>query len=345
MAQTGHDCGVAVTVRGCDIGATGKRAIPARRVDLSSTMRQADCAMPRSSPLIHWLLLAFLVVAWGSAFAMIKIAVTHLDASWVMALRLTVAAIVLVPYAVLSGQSLASTPASWAKFAWLGFIGHAAPFFLIGWGTHFVSSGVSGLLMGAIPLFVIVLAHYFLPGERLTLPKTIGFLLGFIGIIVLIGPDKLLRLETSGEALIGELAIVLGCVCYATHAITAKRLGFEHPVKQTALVCLTGAAMGLAFALVLNPSGLSGKPLAAFLAVAGLGILPTALASLVMYRLLNRIGPSFVAYSNYLVPPYAVMLGAFFLNEALDWRIAAALALILGGIALSRLQPKPESAA
>lgn len=298
--------------------------------------------MVGTSKIAHWLMLAFLVVAWGSAFAMIKIAVTHLDAAWVMALRLTVAALVLVPYAAMAGQSLSSSPANWTKFSWLGFIGHAAPFFLIGWGTQFVSSGVSGLLMGAIPLFIIVMAHYFLPGERLTLMKGIGFTLGFLGIIVLIGPDKLLRFEVSGDALWGELAIIAGCVCYATHAISAKRLGFEAPVKQTALVCLTGAIMGIALALVLDPSGLTGKPFAAFLAVVGLGVLPTALASLVMYRLLARIGPSFVAYSNYLVPPYAVVLGAIFLGETLDWRIVAALALILGGIAISRLQPKPE---
>ena len=110
------------------------------------------------------------------------VAVNHLDAAWVMALRLAIGAFLLVPYSLVAGQSLRAPAAVWAKFSWLGFIGHALPFFLISWGTFHVSSGVSGLLMAAIPLFIIVLAHFFLPDEPLTLPKTVGFLLGFVEI-------------------------------------------------------------------------------------------------------------------------------------------------------------------
>ncbi len=292
--------------------------------------------MTKKSHPLDWLILSVLVVAWGSSFAMTKIAVTHLDAAWVMALRLSIAALILAPYAILSGQTFSATPAVWQKFTWLGLVGHAAPFFLITWGTHFVSSGISGLLMGAVPLFLVVLAHFFLADEPLTVPKAIGFTMGFAGIIVLIGPEKLLNLSMSGAALRGELAILAGCICYAVHAVTAKRLGFENPVKQTACVTIAAAAMGLVFAAVISPSGLANQPPAAFWSVAGLGVLPTALASLLMYRLMGRIGPSFVAYSNYLVPVYAVLLGAAALGEELNWNVLAALILILAGIAISR---------
>lgn len=275
---------------------------------------------------------------------MTKIAVTHLDAAWVMALGLSIAALILVPYALIAGQSLSASRAVWTKFAFLGAIGHAAPFFLITWGTHFVASGISGLLMGAIPLILVGLSHFYLVDERLTAMKSAGFLMGFAGIVVLIGPDALLNISMSGEALWGELAILAGCVCYAVHAVAAKRLGFEHPVKQTAAVCAAAAAMGLVFALIVSPEGLMGKPPVAYWSVADLGILPTAIATLLMYRLMARIGPSFVAYSNYLVPVYALLLGAAALGEPLSWNIAAALALILTGIAVSRmgaLRPLP----
>ncbi len=177
------------------------------------------------------------------------------------------------------------------QITWLGFIGHAAPFFLITWGTHFVSSGVSGLLMGAIPLFLVVLAHFFLADERLTLPKTIGFLMGFAGILGLIGPGKLLNLSVVGDALWGELAILAGGLCYAIHGITAKRLGIDNPLKQSACVCIAAAVMGLLSAVAVSPHGLFGKPQIAFWAVIGLGLLPTAFATLLMYRLMERIGP------------------------------------------------------
>ncbi len=276
---------------------------------------------------------------------MTKIAVTHLDAAWVMALRLIIAALVLAPYAMLSGLTLAAAPAVWRKFTWLGFIGHAAPFFLITWGTHFVSSGVSGLLMGAIPLFLVVLAHFFLEDERLTMPKTLGFLMGFAGILVLIGPSKIFNFALSGEAFWGELAILAGGLCYAIHGVTAKRLGFDNPVKQAACVCVAAAIMGVVFAAAVSPEGLYGKPQIAFWSVVGLGLLPTALATLLMYRLMERIGPSFVAYSNYLVPVYAVLLGAAVLGEKLSWNVLAATLLILAGIAVSRMvlsRPPPS---
>jgi drug/metabolite transporter (DMT)-like permease len=299
--------------------------------------------MPQRNPLLDWLILAALVVAWGSSFAMTKIAVRHLDAAWIMALRLSIAAAVLVPFAWIKGQTLRAPRAVWGKFSLLALIGHAAPFFLITWGTHFVASGISGLLMGAIPLLLVVLAHFFLPGEPLTLTKSAGFVLGFAGIVVLIGPESLFGVSLEGDELKGEAAILLGCLCYAIHAIAAKRLGIENPIKQTASVCLAAALMGLAFALVSDPTGLSGAPAVAIWAVVGLGLIPTALATLMMYNLIHRVGPSFVSYSNYLVPVYAVLLGAALLGEPLNWSVAASLALILLGIAVSRWRPFARS--
>lgn len=292
---------------------------------------------------LDWMLLAALVAAWGSSFAMTKIAVAHLDSAWIMALRLAIAASILVPYAWASGETLRAPTKIWGKFCFLALIGHALPFFLITWGVHFVASGVAGLLMGAIPLILVVLAHFFLPGEPLTWPKSLGFLLGFAGIVVLIGPEALFTLSFSGQQLLGEAAILLACLCYAVHALAAKRLGIEAPAKQTASVCLAAGLMGLAFATAVAPRGLADVPLSAVWAVIGLGLVPTAFATLLMYRLIHRAGPSFVAYSNYLVPVFAVLLGAAALGEPLKWNLALALVLILLGIAASRWRPKTRT--
>ncbi len=283
--------------------------------------------------------MCLLVSIWGSSFATSKLALLHLDAAWVMALRLAVAAVALVPYAYLAGPGIAASRGVWSKFVWLGFIGNALPFFVITYGMNFVTSGVAGLLMGAIPLFVVLFAHVALPGERLTVPKSLGFLLGFAGIVVLIGPKAILTLSMTGDELMGELLILFGCLCYGIHAVSAKRLGVDHPARQSAAVCLSGALMGLAFALLVSPAGLIGVPASGYLAVVGLGLLPTAAATVIVYRLMARTGPSFVSYSNYLVPVFAVMLGAALLGETLHWNVLAALLLVLAGIAVSRIEP------
>ncbi len=285
---------------------------------------------------VDWLLLALLVVAWGSSFAMTKLAVASIDANWIMALRITIAAIVLTPFALLTGHNFAQPSGAWTKFAWLSLSGYVVPFFLITWGMQFVSSGIAGLLMGAIPLMMVVAAHVFLPNESLTMPKAFGFVLGFIGILLLMLPKASFGEFLQSDALIGELAVLLGCLCYVAHSITAKRMGFHDPVLQTAAVCLLGAVLGVAIALVRAPIDFSVIPQAALWAVIGLGILPTALASVVMYRLMERTGPSFVSMSNYLVPVYAVLFGALVLREEIGWNVLAALTLVLVGIAVSR---------
>lgn len=284
-----------------------------------------------------WIALAALVVTWGSSFAMTKIAVASVDPAWVMALRLSVAGTFLGVVMMLTKREWPRDGRLWLWFTGLGLIGHAVPFFLVSWGTQFVSSGVSGVLMGAIPLFVIVLAHVFLPDEKLTRMKAVGFVTGFGGLMVVLGPEKLLRFEGQGMALIGELAILLSCLCYAAHSLLARRIPFQGPVEQAAAVCLTGGAMGVIFAALYAPHGLDRATPLAYLCLLGLGIVPTAIATLLVYAIVRRAGVSFVAYSNYLVPVYALGLGAALLGETLTANIGIGLVLILAGIAASRM--------
>jgi drug/metabolite transporter (DMT)-like permease len=287
-----------------------------------------------------WIALGALVVTWGSSFAMTKVAVASIDPAWVMALRLLVGGVFLAIIVTLTRRRWPRDNHLWKWFAGLGLIGHAAPFFLISWGTQFISSGLSGVLMGAIPLFVVVLAHFFLPDEKLSRMKTVGFIVGFVGLMIVLGPEKLLRFEGQGMALVGELAILIGCICYAVHSLLARRIPFNGPVEQAAAVCLTGGLMGLVFAALYAPHGLSTATPLAYLCVIGLGIVPTAIATLLVYAIVRSAGVSFVAYSNYLVPVYALGLGAVVLGETLTANVGMGLLLILSGIAAGRMQSR-----
>jgi drug/metabolite transporter (DMT)-like permease len=285
-----------------------------------------------------WIALAALVVTWGSSFAMTKVAVASIDPAWVMALRLLVGSVFLAIIVTLARRQWPHNTRLWTWFAGLGLIGHAIPFFLISWGTQFISSGLSGVLMGSVPLFVIVLAHIFLPDERLTRMKALGFVIGFVGLMIVLGPEKLLRFEGQGMALVGELAILIACICYAGHALLARRIPFQGPVEQAAAVCLSGGLMGSIFASLYAPQGLEQATPLAYLCVLGLGIVPTATATLLVYAIVRSAGVSFVAYSNYLVPVYALGLGAVVLGETLTANVGIGLLLILTGIAASRMR-------
>jgi drug/metabolite transporter (DMT)-like permease len=285
-----------------------------------------------------WITLAALVVTWGSSFAMTKIAVASIDPAWVMALRLLVGGVFLGLIVILTLRHLPRDKRLWTWFVGLGLIGHAIPFFLISWGTQFISSGLSGVLMGSIPLFVILLAHVFLPDEKLTRMKTIGFVVGFIGLMIVLGPEKLMRFEGQGMALVGEIVILIACISYAVHSLLARRIPFQGPVEQAAAVCLSGGVLGLIFALLYAPHGLAQATPLAYLCVIGLGIVPTAISTLLVYAIVRAAGVSFVAYSNYLVPVYALGLGAVVLGETLTINVGIGLLLILAGIAASRMR-------
>ena len=282
-------------------------------------------------------LLALLVIIWGSSFALSKIAIHDVDPNWGAALRLVIGGAVILGFALWHKQSPMLFKKSWPKYIWLGVIGNAVPFILISWGIQYTSTGVTGLLMGTIPLFVIIIAHFLLLDEKLTWRKATGFILGFIGVVILMNPRHLMNVSFQGQELWGELAITLACLCYGIHSVTAKRMGFDKPFQQTSGILLAAAVFALPFAIIQNPHGLEAVTSNAALAIIGLGLFPTAISMVIVYYLMERIGPSAVSFTNYLVPIFALLLGAVAFKETLSWNIVAALLCILAGVAITSL--------
>lgn len=300
--------------------------------------------MPYKTTPLDWFMFAGLVIAWGTSFAMSKVAVQSLSPEWIVALRLAIGAVFLLAVALVTQQLPAMNMNTWFKYFWLGNIGNTIPFFLITWGLKFVSSGISGLLMGTIPVLILGLAHFALPGERLNRYRIAGIILGFSGLLFILDLGGLGNIASDGGTIIGELAIVAGCICYAIHSITAKRIGFDAPFAQSSGVLTGGAIVALVIAMWRAPHALEAATPAALWATVGLGILPTGLATIIMYKLMERTSPTLVSQSNYLVPVYAVVFGALTLGEKIGWNVLIAMALILAGIFVSRISPKPKAA-
>lgn len=287
--------------------------------------------------LFDWFLFSILVVCWGTSFAMSKVALQAVTPEWIAAARLCVGGLVLLAVVIVKRETLPLDRTFIGRYLWLGLIGNAAPFFIITWGMQFIASGVAGLLMGTIPLIIILMAHFALPGERLTLPRTAGFILGFSGIVVLMGPENLLNISAHGTELIGELAVVLGCLMYGINAISAKRMKLPGTISVSAGVLLAGAVLATLAALVQSPFRLHEASVPSLLALIGLGLFPTGLATVVWFKAMERTSPTFTTMSNYLVPVFALAFGALTLGEKIGWNVLFALLLVLSGIFVSRL--------
>jgi drug/metabolite transporter (DMT)-like permease len=287
--------------------------------------------------LFDWFLFSILVVCWGTSFAMSKVALQTVTPEWIAAARLCVGGLVLLAVVLAKREAMPLDRKFIGRYLWLGLIGNAAPFFIITWGMQFIASGVAGLLMGTIPLIIILMAHFALPGERLTLPRAAGFILGFSGIVVLMGPENLMNIKAHGQELIGELAVVAGCLLYGINAISAKRMNLPGTISVSAGVLLAGAALATLAAFAQSPFRLHEASVQSLLALVGLGLFPTGLATVVWFKAMERTSPTFTTMSNYLVPVFALGFGALTLGEEIGWNVLSALLLVLSGIFVSRI--------
>ena len=293
-------------------------------------------------PVLHWILLLALVAMWGSSFMLTKVAVSALSPSSVVAGRVVIATVILGIAMVFLGRRLPRWGRHWVFFIAMAVMGNCLPFWLISWGQRGIDSGLAGILMAVMPLATLVLAHVFVEGERLTAARAAGFATGFAGVVVLIGPEAVMEVAGAGSHLLSELAVLGGALCYAVATIIARR----RP-DSDALVAATGVA--IAASVIMAPMAMataaaaggpleSPVPAASLAAVAILGVVSTALATVVYFKLIALAGPSFLSLINYLIPLWAVLVGMAVLDERPDWTALAALALVLLGIALSELK-------
>jgi drug/metabolite transporter (DMT)-like permease len=294
--------------------------------------------MAAGRPLRDWGLLLTLVALWGSAFMLTKIAVAGAPPLFIVAARLTLAAVVLIGLVFATGRSLALSAHHWQVFALMALTGNIVPFALITWGQQRIDSGVAGILMAVMPLTTIVLAHAFVPGERLTASKVSGFVLGFIGVVILVGPDALLRVEGSGAKLASQLAVLGGAVCYAITVIIARHRPECDALVAAAGVLVVASVVAAPVAIMVHPPAALDIPPASIAAITALGLLSTALATIVYFRLITSAGPGFFSLINYLIPVWAFGAGVALMGEEPSLRAIAALALILGGIAITEFR-------
>jgi drug/metabolite transporter (DMT)-like permease len=288
-------------------------------------------------PLSHWLLLFALVAMWGSAFMMTGIAVRGFTPPTLVAIRLVIAAILLGGLVLLSGRAFPASRRFWLSSLAISLAGNCVPFWLISFGQQRIDSGLAGILMGIMPLTTMLLAHFFVRGERLNGTKAGGFLLGFVGLIVLIGPDALLQLRGEGTALIYQLAVLGGAVCYAINAIVARHRPPADPLVAAAGVMLMGSLVMLPIGGPAAPEQLASAPAVPFAAMIALALIATAIATVVFLKLVAAAGPSFTSFINYLIPVWALLMGMIFLGEEPQPTTFVALVLILAGIGLSEV--------
>jgi drug/metabolite transporter (DMT)-like permease len=264
----------------------------------------------------------------------IKIGLEGLDPLWVALARLLLGAITLFVLLAFMHEPLPRDRELWRRLFVIALLFNSIPFALFSFGEQHVSSVVAGIWNATTPLFTGLFAMASLPDERPTRERVSGLLIGFAGVVLVLGPWQAL----GGGTLLGNLLCLGPAVCYGLAFIYARKhlMG-----RSESFVSLSAAQISLgALQVALVAPWVSAAPthagLKVWAAMLGLGALGTGLAYILNYDVIHRAGATTASSVTYLVPVFATFFGVVLLGEGLSWNEPVGAAVIIAGVAVSQ---------
>ena len=269
-----------------------------------------------------WFWLVSLSVLWGGSFFFAKVALGSFGPLTVVFGRVALAALALNLLNPLRRD------APWRSFFTMGALNNATPFSLIFWGQTHIASGLASILNATTPLFTVVVAHLLTDDEKVTAPKVAALLSGIAGVAVLIGPAAVAQ---PNDSLWGELACLGAALSYAFAGIYGRRfraMGVKPLDAATGQVTASSLLILPIMLSVEQPWNGAAPTATGWTALAALASLSTALAYVLYFRILAAAGATNLLLVTFLIPVTSILLGAVFLQERLEPRHFAGMALI-----------------
>lgn len=273
--------------------------------------------------------LLLLAALWGGSFLFMRIAAPALGPVWLIEFRVLLAGVLLLPVLARSGL-LSEMRRQLRPLLIVGCLNSAIPFLLLAFASVSLPAGFTSILNGTAPLFGTVVASVWLR-ERLTPARIVGFVLGFIGVVILVGWQSI---SVTPGFLIAAGAALLAALMYAIAAPYIK----QNLAGVPSLVVTTGSQLGAA--LVILPALPFTVPQQSpsarvTISVIALAVLSTAFAYILYFRLIQNVGSTKALTVTYLIPLFAMLWGAIVLQEAVTPSMILGCGLVLLGTAIA----------
>ena len=282
----------------------------------------------REAKSIDLFLLGLLGLIWGSSFFNIKIATYSYDPFTLALIRVVFASIPLFLLCKYKNIKIEAFTKNWKPYAIIGLCNIAIPFTLIAIGTAGINSYLAAMLMSTTPMSGSILAHFFTKNEKITLLKSIGILIGFLGILFLFF-DKLIINESN---YIYVLITILGSTFYSIGGILTLRLRAKGNENVTTSTTLWSVIFLFPLSMIFETPWQLTPSIESTLALLYLGVVATGLAWLIRFRILTVNGLVFQTQVAYLIPIFGVLFGYFLMDEIITWRVLISLIIIILGI-------------
>lgn len=293
--------------------------------------------------LAEWSMLITLSILWGGSYFFVELALREWSPLLIVGVRVVIATLVIWAVVFAAGWSIPRTASAWFAFFVMGLLNNVFPFLLIVWGQTEVESGLAAILNASTPIFAVIVAGIFLKDERTTAGKLFGAALGFVGVVILIGPDALRGLDAS---LLAQFAILAAALSYAFAGVYARRfpaMNINPIVTAAGQLLMSSLVMTVLILAFDEPAQVLTTSATVWFAVGAMAVLSTGVAYILYFRLIATAGATNALLVTLLIPVTAILLGAVFLGERLEalhfagMAVIGAALLVIDGRVWSRL--------
>lgn len=281
-----------------------------------------------------WVMLITLATVWGGSFLFNAILVAELPVITIVAIRVTVAALALWGFVRVTGRAIPTAPEVWGALLILGVLNNAIPFSLIVQGQTQITSGLASILNATTPLFTILVAGFFLTDERFSVLRVLGVIVGFSGVILMVGPEALGGLGADFWAQLCALGAALSYGFASVFGRRFRELRVDPVMVATGQVTMSSLVLWPIALWIDGPQDILGLSFNAAASMFGLAVLCTSFAYILYFRILERAGATNISLVTFLVPISAIILGVLVLGESIFIKEIIGISLIGLGLAI-----------
>jgi drug/metabolite transporter (DMT)-like permease len=264
-------------------------------------------------------MLISLAFIWGASFYFIEIGLIYLNPFWLVSLRLLFGALPLALWLLFQGKTLPTKLCFWTSVMIMGVLNNFLPFNFIAFGQLYVSGGMASIVNANTAFMGVIVSGLFLSGEPATWNRVVGVMIGVTGVAIAIGVTPMLSAADANDLLLGSLAIILATIAYAFAGVWGKIKLAEYSPTQSAggmLICSSVISVLCSFFISGPPSlTIINHPFDLMKVVLGLGVLGTALAYPLYFKILEVAGSSNLMLVTIIVPVFAIILDAILLSQ------------------------------
>ena len=282
---------------------------------------------------------------WGTNIVASRFGIGEFNPYLFIVLRLSIATLFFIPFLFLTGKGLPRDRSVWAHAALSGFLGVSIPMTSFILSLQYQSSGVASIYVTAAPAIIVVVAHFFLPDEKLTRLKGLGVLLALAGSLFLVLSGESGLADVSRANPLGFILVITGLIVESGNTVLVRRRMQAMDGQQvTAIRLLTAAIIVLILALFVGEFDFSRVTAAGYFSLFYAGLIGALAGQFTAFYIQRRFGATAFSLTSYLIPVVAIVAGVVFLDELFTWPMLFGIVMIGGGIYLiNRRQPEAAS--